>query len=243
MGLTEENATSVENNSKPADKLVLVDAYWLKKYEGREMKIRILPYQKPVDLYIEFVFEYDDDKHDKFSAPAFDLKFQIDGTIFDEKSTITIDYKQLNLWNPIRTYKGPKSNCQNKKIYYYCHKNFISDLCSLEHRVDLVDEIILKDAYWEKDGIKIRMLPHQKKVILKVVLGFKYNKVNYDKEKAIFYLKFKVPNTIFQSKVLVIKGSDLLKCETVQDKKGNDCYIYKIENFTSDLSEVEFTNR
>lgn len=241
MGLTEVNATSVETNNKPADKLVLVDAYWLKENDkGEEIKIRILPHQKPVDLFIEFVYEHDDDKHDKFSAPAFDLKFQIDGTIFDEKSTITIDSNKLNLWKPIRTYNGPRTYYQNKQIYYYCYKNFISDLCPLEHRVDQIDVIYVKDAYWEKDGVKIRLLPHQKKVNLKLVLGFKYNRVNYNKENAIFYLKFQVPNTFFQSKGIVIKGSDLLKCETVQDKRGNDCYIYNIDNFTSDLSEVEF---
>ena len=27
-----------------------------------------------------------------------------------------------------------------------------------------------------------------------------------------------------------------------KDENGNDCYKYKIENFTSDLSEIEFDN-
>lgn len=107
----------------------------------------------------------------------------------------------------------------------------------LKRRPSYIDEIVLKDAYWEKDGMKIRLLPHQKKVKLIVVLGFKYNNDDvYDKKKAVFSLKFSVPNTIFpQYKEMVIKGSDVLKCN--QDENRN--YLYPIKNFSSDLSELE----
>lgn len=102
------------------------------------------------------------------------------------------------------------------------------------------DEIVLKDAYWEKDGMKIRLLPHQKKVKLILVLGFKHHdNSNYDKKKAEFRLKVLIPGTVFPQykEILVIKGSDLLKPTIELDKNGN--YLYPIENFTSDLSEVK----
>lgn len=135
MAIAEAGAVRVENTSKPADELVLVDAYWIKKYNGREIKIRLLPHQKPVDLYIEYVYKFDDDKHDKDSAPAIDLKFQVDGTFFDGKSTITVSFLKLNKWDPIRKYFGPKSQYNGKILYYFVVKNFMSDLSTLNHRV------------------------------------------------------------------------------------------------------------
>lgn len=98
----------------------------------------------------------------------------------------------------------------------------------------LPDELVVKDAYWEKDGMKIRLLPHQKKVKLIVVLQFKYGTPSWDQDKAELRLKFSIPGTIFpQHAEMVIKGSDVKKC-----KKTNEGYLYTIENFTSDLAEV-----
>ena len=87
MAIAEVDAIGVENTNKPADELVLVDAYWIKEYQGEKIKIRVLPHQMPVDLYMEFVYKFDDDKHDKDAAPAIDVNFKVKGTIFDEKST------------------------------------------------------------------------------------------------------------------------------------------------------------
>ena len=242
--ITEVGASEINTQKKEPDKLVLVDAYWIKKYNGFENKIRVLPHQKPVDLFIEFVYEHDDDAHDKYTAPAFDVRFKIEGTIFDGKSTITIDSSKLTKWKPDRQYDGPNSKYNGRNLYYYEFKDFVSDLYPVNHRVDMTDEIVLKDAYWEKDGMKIRILPHQKKVKLIVVCGFKYNKVNYNKENAELRLKFSIPGTVFpqdnEDVVKVIKGSELLQCDKIFDKKGNECYLYPIDNFSSDLAEVEY---
>lgn len=247
MAIAEVDAIGVSAKTKPADKLVLVDAYWIKHYKGTEMKVRLLPHQMPVDLFLEFVYEFDDNEHDKDAAIPYDVRFKVEGTVFDEKSTITIDSSKLTKWNPIKKYNGNKEEYKDRNIYYFVCENFVSDLYPIRHRVDLIDEIVLMDAYWEKEGVKIRILPHQKKVTLVVVLGFKYNKQNYDQEKAEFKLHFSVPGTSFpDDKELLILGKDLLhpsdsnKISKIKDGNGNDCFLYKIENFTSDLSEVEF---
>lgn len=249
MAIAEVDAIGVENTNKPADELVLVDAYWIKEYRGEKIKVRVLPHQKPVDLYMEFVYKFDDDKHNKDAAPAIDVKFKVKGTIFDEKTTITIDSSKIKSWYPVRKYEGPKVEYWGKQLFYCVYnKKFLSDLYPLEHRM-INDEIVLLDAYWEKEGLKLRVLPHQKKVNLVVKLGFKYNKVNYDKEKAKFELRFMVPNTFFfEEKGITIEGKDLLQCDStdnisrIKDKYGNDCFLYTIKDFTSDLSEVEFSN-
>lgn len=238
--IAEVGASEISTKRKEPDKLVLVDAYWIKKFNGQDIKIRLIPHQKPVDLYMEFVYEHDDDEHDKSSAPAFDVKFKIDRTIYDGKSSITIDSSKLTKWKPDRKYHGSNARYNGKNVYFYVFQDFVSDLYSVKHRFDLTDVLVLKDAYWEKDGIKIRLLPHQKKVRLIVVLGFKYNKANYNKEDAEFRLKFSVPGTIYtQEKDIVIKGSDVLKCEKRIDAKGEECYLYPIDNFTSDLAKIE----
>lgn len=147
MAIAEVDAIGVSAKTKPADKLVLVDAYWIKNHEGKDIKIRLLPHQMPVDLFLEFVYEFDDDKHDKDAASAIDVKFKVEGTIFDEKSTITIDSSKIKEWFPVRTYNGPKVKYLGKKIYKYTFKNFQSDLYPLEHRVGVSDELIIKDAW------------------------------------------------------------------------------------------------
>lgn len=140
MAIAEVGAVGVEITRKKPDKLVLVDAYWIKKYKSNgkdeRIKVRILPHQKPVDLYVEFVYEYDDDEHDKSSAPAFDLKFKIEGTIFDGKSAITIDSSKLTRWKPSKKYNGKKyPQYRNKReVYYHEIKKFTSDLVEIKSR-------------------------------------------------------------------------------------------------------------
>ena len=136
MAIAEVGAIGVKITRKKPDKLVLVDAYWIKNYKGKDIKIRVLPHQMPVTLYVEFVYEFDDDEHDKSSAPAFELRFKIKGTIFDEKSTISIDSSKLTKCDPIRKYKGERFPQYNEKrdVWFHEIKSFTSDLLYLKHR-------------------------------------------------------------------------------------------------------------
>lgn len=133
--IAEVGASGLNIQRKKPDNLILVDAYWIKKYNESEIKIRLIPHQMAVDLYVEFVYEHDNDEYDKLSAPAFDLKFKVDGTIFDGKSTITINSAKLQKWDSVRKYLGPKSNYNGKDVYYLVIKDFISDLRNLKHKV------------------------------------------------------------------------------------------------------------
>ncbi|MBQ3733629.1 MAG: hypothetical protein II859_06680 [Bacteroidales bacterium] len=237
-------AQGLDDSRKNPDELVLVDAYWIKMHNGKPMKIRVLPHQKVVDLYVEFVYKYDDDGHDKTTAPVYTIKFDIPNSCYDGKTKISVNSGMLQKWDPVQKYDGELQSQNGKEVYYYKIPKFTSDLYYVKHR-STIDEIVLKDAYWEKDGMKIRILPHQKQITLKVVFGFKYNIPSCNKEQAVFHLKVAVPNSVFPfNKEIKITGSDLLQCEKadVKDEGGNDCYIYEIENFTSDLSEVEFDN-
>ena len=103
------------------------------------------------------------------------------------------------------------------------------------------DELILVDAYWEKEGLKIRFIPHQMVQILKVVFRFKYDDDRHDKDKALFDLTFVIPGTIYQQqKKWTIRGSSI-KTRTLKEKNkpvkkgGKTCYFCEIENFSSDL--------
>ena len=118
-------------------------------------------------------------------------------------------------------------------------------------------KIVLKDAYWVKDGMKIRLIPHQKKVTLYVVFAFEPDKHGKSKENAEFELKFIIPRHVdtqlkeirikSKNKEIVlnkIKGSDILekdkeirKSNLVDEKKG--FFLYSIDNFSSDLSDIK----
>ena len=240
--IAQVGAQGIDSSKKDPDKLVMVDAYWIQMHNDKPMKIRVLPYQKPVDLYVEFVYEFDDDDHDKERA-TFDLKFDIKESCYDGKTTVTINSSKLSSWNPEIKYDGKRfSQHKNKVVYYHVLHNFTSDLYYIRHR-RTVDQIVLKDAYWEKDGMKIRVLPHQKEVTLFVVLGFKYNKPDYNQEEAEFKLKFYVPDSCYkQTDEIIIKGSTLLGLSSeykITDKDGNTCYLYPIENFTSDITDAK----
>jgi len=112
-------------------------------------------------------------------------------------------------------------------------------------KVDLPpDNLILVDAYWEKQGMKIRFIPHQMGGIeLTVVFVFEFNNSTHDKNKAFFELTFESPDTIFskQESKIIIKGDDVKELkengELVKDD-GRPCYYYKIKDFSSDLSKV-----
>lgn len=240
-GIVEVGAIGIpsKQKQKEPDNLILVDAYWIK--DG--MKIRILPHQKSVDLVVEFVYEYDDDKHDKSKA-TYDLKFSIPDTIFDESTTVTINSGKLKKWEPLKSCQ--LESHKGKELYYIVLHDFISDLTSLHHR-ELVDEIILLDAYWEKDGMKIRLIPHQKEVELIVVLAFKHGDGRFNKEKARFHLEFSIPDTIYRQKNdIIIKGSDLLKLggdDVINNDNGQTCYLYRIKRFSSDLTTAEYPNQ
>ena len=102
-------------------------------------------------------------------------------------------------------------------------------------------KIVLKDAYWEKNGMKIRLLPHQKKVKLCVVFSFEPDEDGKNKKDAEFNLKILIPRcqNYQENEIIIktIKGSKLLDCE--QTEEGY--YKYPIDNFTSDLSEIDGT--
>ena len=110
------------------------------------------------------------------------------------------------------------------------------------------DKLILLDAYWEKDGMKIRFIPHQTEVTLVVVFKFMYNDdAKYDKCKAVFELTFDSPSTIFSQKnPIIIKGNDVIKNPLLNKYnevvKDNDqpCYYYKIDKFSPDFSNISF---
>lgn len=238
-GIAEVGASGISSNSnrKDPDNLILVDAYWMKD----DMKIRVLPHQKRVDLYVEFVYEFDDDQHDKNRA-TMDLKFSVPETCYDESTTVTVNSGKLTKWDPVRTCQ--KEGYEGKELYYLVLHDFISDLTALHHRVL---EILLLDAYWEKDGMKIRFVPHQKEVELVVVLTFRPDNEKYDKRDARFSLKFSIPDTNYQQyEEIIIKGSDLLglgENDIIKDENGRTLYLYRIKQFSSDLTRAVFPNQ
>lgn len=121
------------------------------------------------------------------------------------------------------------------------------------------DNLILVDAFWVKDGMKIRFIPHQmgKKLLkdnnndndnitLKVVFVFEYNNSTHNQEEAKFKLSFKSPDTMYlkqEPKIITIKGLDILN-NILKDNglivtnNNRICYFYEIKNFSSDLSEI-----
>lgn len=110
------------------------------------------------------------------------------------------------------------------------------------------DHLILVDAFWVKDGMKIRFIPHQMKdVDLIVVFSLEHDDGTHDREKASFNLEFEVPDTRYEdNKEQIIKEpitysmiknnrfSDL-KIDRIFDDRGYDCYYFKIEDFSNKL--------
>jgi hypothetical protein len=122
------------------------------------------------------------------------------------------------------------------------------------------DKIILWDAYWEKmlekDGeqqsfkTKLRFVPQQEEVDLKLVFYFKYDDAEHVKESAEFVLRFDIPNTIYTAKEYLIHGGDIIG-EKEKNEEGKEVKIeinrrfhqlYKcsIAKFSSDLADAIF---
>jgi hypothetical protein len=109
-----------------------------------------------------------------------------------------------------------------------------------------IDNIIMVGSYWEKDGMKIRFIPHQMSgVKLKAIFVFEYNDSIHDQNDAEFILSFRSPDTFFsenETPSIIIRGVDILKNllkdngRIVTDDKGRNCYYYEIDNISSDLS-------
>lgn len=114
-----ENETTL--NEKPADELILVDAYW----EKRGLKIRFIPHQMKQVLKVVFRFKYDDDKHDKDKA-SFDLNFVIPETIYQQQEKWTI--KGSSIKNRTLKEKNKPVKKDGKTCYYCEIENFSSDL-------------------------------------------------------------------------------------------------------------------
>lgn len=109
------------------------------------------------------------------------------------------------------------------------------------------DELILVDAYWEKDGMKIRFIPHQMEVTLVVVFKFMHNDdTEYDKRNAKFELTFDSTDTIFSQKdPIIILGSDVHPLldkfnNVVKDIDHKPYFYYQIEKFSPDFSNISF---
>ena len=112
------------------------------------------------------------------------------------------------------------------------------------------DNLILVDAFWVKDGMKIRFIPHQMIVDLIVVFKLKYDDGTRDRHKAKYHLKFDIPETWYKNgnKEIVIEYSKiegnlfsaigLKKMYSKED--GHECYYYIIKDFSSDLTKVIF---
>lgn len=170
------------------------------------------------------------EKHLETNYPHPHVQFTEPKTISHKSQPICIETKTKT--NEIYNQKRPLASIKDNNINQLNQKQ--------------PDELILLDAYWEKDdGTKIRFIPHQKTVkYLIVVFKFMYNDdAKYDKCKAIFELTFDSPSTIFpQNKTIIIKGADVLKNKINKQVKDNaqPCYYYKIDNFSSDLSDISF---
>lgn len=109
------------------------------------------------------------------------------------------------------------------------------------------DELILVDAYWEKDKMPIRFIPQQHEPVeLVVVFTFRYDDPEHDKNQASFSLYFDIPGTFYsQGSPFKIEGSQLsrkLKARNggyVLGQNGNNCYYCKITKFSSDMSQCD----
>lgn len=106
------------------------------------------------------------------------------------------------------------------------------------------DELILVDAYWEKDSMPIRFIPQQQDpVTLIIVFTFKYDDLEHDKNRAIFELNFEIPGTYYsQEKPFTMNGSKIYRKlkssdgNCIKAPNGNICYYCEIEKFSSDMA-------
>lgn len=244
--------TSVQqNNIKKQtllDELILEDAYW----EKDGMKIRFIPYQMEVSLKLIFSYKYHDNKHNRSKA-KFNLKFDIPDTKYEEKNQGLI-VTGIQLHRLIE--KDNKSKEGKTSPLYYCIiPNFSSDLAHVRKtslKDEPIDNLILHDVYWEKDGMKIRFIPYQMELDTPLILvfSFEYDNFIYSREKAEFRLSFDIPDTIYsqENSEFIITGSYLLEHdnrlkdengEELTDKDGRFYYCCEIEHFSSDLTNAK----
>lgn len=114
-----------------------------------------------------------------------------------------------------------------------------------ENKIELPpDNLILVDAFWEKEGMLIRFVPHQMSgITLKVIFVFQYNDSLHDKNKASFELTFRSDDTIFaQEKPIRISGKDVKRYMLNDEDRasvGDGIYYYDFVNFSSDLSGIK----
>lgn len=116
------------------------------------------------------------------------------------------------------------------------------------------DNLILVDAFWIKDGMKIRFVPHQMDVVLFVVFKLQHDDGAHERDKAEFHLKFEVEGTWYENenKEIVIKYKNIKDnnyqklvqkygVEKINAKDSHTRYFYyEIREFTSDLTAVKF---
>ena len=107
--------------------------------------------------------------------------------------------------------------------------------------------LVLKDAYWIKDNIKVRFVPHQMEHPLTVIFAKVLDnneKTGRDESELEFKLKFEIPGTIFpESKEITIRFDELTPMYCIKkgkicfltDKDDNQYYKYFLKEFSSDL--------
>ena len=105
-----------------------------------------------------------------------------------------------------------------------------SDLSNKNNKEKDPDNLILVDAFWIKDGMKIRFIPHQMKDIeLIVVFSLEFDDEAHDKEHASFLLDIEIPGTKFERLSKEIKFNELQK----RNYRGYVCYYYEYKEFTN----------
>lgn len=110
---------------------------------------------------------------------------------------------------------------------------------NVEKDEEMLDNLILVDAFWIKDGMKIRFIPHQIPQTLRVVFCFEHDDGQHIKEGVSFELKFVIPGTVYQQQEPFVITTSILKelkeNNKLVKKNGKTCYYCEIENFSSDL--------
>lgn len=159
-----------------------------------------------------------------------------------------------HVWQPViidnQTNKDKPYN-QTKKSLVTANDNFNQQVPDISTQKP-VDTIILWDAYWQKqlkkDGkpqsvfTKLRFIPQQIIENLFIVFYFEHEYDNaYDKDNAEFVLRFEIPGTLYMPKKYKIKGDTIRKVFTNDTQDGRIYYTGKIENFSSDLTTVDFS--
>ena len=115
------------------------------------------------------------------------------------------------------------------------------------------DKIILWDVYWEKQLVKetgqqscklipptkLRFIPQQIEVDLKLLFYFKHDDAEHVKDSAEYVLNIEVPKTQYKPKKYKITGAKILGFSSeTQDERTY--YICTIKNFSSDLTKADF---